>query len=236
MATEKRPLTDVLGGGRVPALTLVPPVPGYLPPENVEVTVNGRRHEVLGFNVEGARALVGKAGFDPIMRRGNRTLELTYHIAALSDYKLRGEMLQQQWRRNLGIRVNLAVHEFSVHWKMVLEGDYSGVAEYAFLMTYFDPNPYLDLFLTPGVGNPTGWTDPAYASMLANANRTLDRQERMTRLANCEKLLLRAMPVIPLYFEALTFLQKPFVSGLTSNPFDIRAFKYARIDTNWRPQ
>ena len=39
-----------------------------------------------------ARALLMKAGFDSIRGRGKRTLELTYHIA-LSDYKLRGEML-----------------------------------------------------------------------------------------------------------------------------------------------
>ena len=101
-------------------------------------------------------------------------------------------------------------------------------------MTYFDPNPYLDPFLSPGVGNPTGWTDPVFASTLADANRTLNPQERMTRLANCERLLLRGMPIVPLYFDALTYLQKPFVRGLTCNPFDIRAFKYARIDTNWR--
>ena len=164
------------------------------------------------------------------MGRGHRTLELTYHIAGSCRIsKLRGEMLQQQWHRNLGIRVNLAVHEFSLHWKMVLEGDYSGVADYAFLMTYFDPNPYLDPFLTPGVGNPTGWTDPVYASMLADANRTLDSQERMAKLANCERLLLRAMPVIPLYFEALTYLQKPFVRGLTSNPFRYSGFQ-VRLD------
>jgi ABC-type oligopeptide transport system substrate-binding subunit len=235
MATEKGSITALLGGGRNRALTVVPPVPGYLPPENVEVTVDGRRHDVLGFNIEAARSLLVKAGFDPIMGRGGRTLELTYHIAALSDYKLRGEMLQQQWHRNLGIRVNLAVHEFSLHWKMVLEGNYRGLADYGFLMTYFDPNPYLDPFLTAGVGNPTGWTNPVYASMLADANRTLDSQERMTKLANCESHLLRAMPVVPLYFEALTYLQKPFVRGLTSNPFDIRAFKYAWIDTNWSP-
>jgi ABC-type oligopeptide transport system substrate-binding subunit len=234
MATEKRPLTDVLGAGRAPALTLVPPVPGYPRPGDLDVIVDGRRHDVLAFNIEAARALLVKAGFDPVMGRG-RTLEVPYHFPALTDSKLKGEMLQQQWRQNLGIRVNLVVHEFSVYWKMAIDGDYSGVAEYAFLMTYFDPNPYLDLFLT-GVGNPTGWTDPMYVSMLADANRTLDRHQRMTKLANCEKLLLRAMPVIPLYFDVLTFLQKPFVRGLTSNPFDIRAFKYARIDTNWRPQ
>ena len=134
--------------------------------------VDGRTHDVLAFNIEAARALLAKAGFDPVMGRGHRTLELTYHIPGSAGCKLKGEMLQQQWRRNLGIRVNLVVHEFSVHWKMVLEGDYSGVADYAFLMTYFDPNPFLDPFLTPGVGNPTGWTDPGYTSMLANANRT----------------------------------------------------------------
>ena len=127
-------------------------------------------------------------------------------------------MLQQQWHRNLGIRVNLEVHEFSLHWKMVLEGDYSGVADYAFLMTYFDPNPYLDPFLTPGVGNPTGWTDPVYASMLADANRTLDSQERMGKLANCERHLLRAMPVVPLYFEALTYPSKAVRQGPYQQP------------------
>ena len=44
--------------------------------------VDGRRHDVLAFNIEAARALLVKAGFDPVMGRGNRTLELTYHIAA----------------------------------------------------------------------------------------------------------------------------------------------------------
>ena len=234
MATEKGSITALLGGGRIPALNVVPPVPGYVRPANLEVMVDGRRRDVLAFNIEGARALLMKAGFDPIIGRGKRRLELTHHIAALSDYKLRGEMLQEQWHRNLGIRVNLAVHEFSLHWKMVLEGDYSGVADYSFLMTYFDPNPYLDPFSTRDVGNPTGWTDPVYASMLADANRSLDSHERMAKLANCEKLLLQAMPLIPLYFETLTYLQKPFVRGLTSNPFDIRAFKYVWIDKSWR--
>jgi oligopeptide transport system substrate-binding protein len=141
MATEKGRFTDLLRGGRIAASTVVPPVPGYLRPGNLEVIVDGRRHDVLAFNIEGARALLVKAGYDPEMGRGHRTLELTYHSPAVSDSKLRGEMLQQQWRRNLGIRVNLAVHEFSLHFKKVLEGDYSGVAEWAFLMTYFDPPP-----------------------------------------------------------------------------------------------
>ena len=141
MATEKASITALLGGGRISASNVVPPVPGYVRPANLDVMVDGHRYDVLAFNIEGARALLMKAGFDSIIRRGNRSLELTYHIAALSDYKLRGELLQQQWHRNLGVRVNLEVHELSLHWKTVLEGNYRGVADYAFLMTYFEPQP-----------------------------------------------------------------------------------------------
>src|SRR5258708_1230007 len=62
----------------------------------------------------------------------------------------------------------------NVHWKMILDGDYNGVADFAMLPTYFDPNPFLDPFLAPDAGNPSGWTDPAYSWMLKDANRTLN--------------------------------------------------------------
>jgi ABC-type oligopeptide transport system substrate-binding subunit len=235
MATEKNQFTGLLGGGRIPTSTLVPPVPGYLKPADAEVIVDGYPHDVLKFNVEAARVLLVKAGFN-FSPGHRRPLELTYHFPTLSDARLKAELLQQQWRRNLGIRLNFAMHGFSLHWRMVIERGYSGVADYAFLMTYADPNPYLDPFLTPGVGNPTGWTDSKYVSTLADANRTLNSQERMAKLANSERLLLRAMPIVPLYFDALTFLQKPFVRGLTSNPFDLRAFKYVWIRSKWKPE
>jgi oligopeptide transport system substrate-binding protein len=116
---------------------------------------------------------------------------------------------------------------------MVVEGNYTGIADYSFLPLYVDPNPFLDPFLTNGVGNPTGWTDAGYSSMLQNANRTIEVQERMTKLAACERRLLASMPVLPMYFEGWQYLCKPFVRGLTSNVFDTRAFKYAWIDANW---
>ena len=235
MATEKKPFTDFLGAGRAPALNLVPPMPGYPAPRSLNVALDGRTYDVLSYNVQGARALLAKAGYDTrAAGPGHRTLEIEYHFPTLPETKLKGEMLQQQWRHHLGVRLNLVMREFSVHWKMVVDGDYSGVADYAFLPTYFDPNPYLDPFVSAGSGNPTGWTDPGYVSMLADANRTLHPSSRMAKLSACEERLLAAMPLLPLYFDAWAYLQKPFVRGLTSNLFDIRAFKYAWIDTNWR--
>jgi oligopeptide transport system substrate-binding protein len=236
IGTEKKAFTDLLGAGRVPASSLVPPMPGYPAPRTLDVEIDGKIYDVLSFNIEGARALLAKAGFDAVTTPGHRVLDVTYHFPILSDSKLKAEVLQQQWRRNLGIRVNLAAREFNVHWQMVRDRDYSGVADYAFFAPYYDPNPFLEQFSTSGSGNPTGWTDPTYSSMLAEANRTLDPQARMTKLADCEKRLLISMPFVPLYLDTFAYLQKPFVRGLASNPLgDMRAFKYAWIDTRWRP-
>jgi ABC-type oligopeptide transport system substrate-binding subunit len=236
MATEKKPFTDLLGAGEVPAVNMVPPITEYPAPRSVSVNVDGHSYDILSFNVRGARALLTKAGFEAGTGHNPHTLDLAYHFPVLPETKLKAEMLQQQWRHHLGIRLNLTMREFSLHWKMVFNGDFSGVADCAFLPTYFDPNPYLDPFVTAGTGNPSGWTDPEYCSMLVDANRTLDTAGRMKKLARCEERLLRAMPVLPLYFDTWAYLQKPFVRGLTSNLFDIRAFKYVWIDTNWKPQ
>ena len=116
-----------------------------------------------------------------------------------------------------------------------MEGDYAGIADFGFLPLYLDPNPFLDPFLTAGTGNPTGWTDPVYRTMLAEANGTLEPGKRLARLAQCECHVLTAMPFLPLYSCSWQYLCKPFVRGLASSPFDTRAFKYAWIDTNWRP-
>jgi ABC-type oligopeptide transport system substrate-binding subunit len=118
---------------------------------------------------------------------------------------------------------------------MVANADYSGIVYYAFQPVYMDPNPFLDPFITGSGGNPSGWTSAEYAFQLARANATINPAERMAKLARCERLLLSAMPVLPLCHDTWCYLQKPYVQGLSSNPFDIRAFKYAWIDTQWRP-
>ena len=226
MATQKQPVCDFLGGGRLPARNVVAPVPGYRGPDSVIVDIDGHPYDVLKFDPEAARSLLAKAGI--------RSPEITFHFPQLPESAPRAEMLRQQWQRNLGIRLKLAPREFNVHWSMVLAGEYTGVADYAFMPLYYDPNPFLDPFATAGAGNPSGWTNEEFRSMLADANRTLDRGERMAKLAECEERLLRDMPSIPIYFDVWAYLRKPFVRGLTSNLFDTRAFKYAWIDRNWR--
>jgi hypothetical protein len=71
---------------------------------------------------------------------------------------------------------------------------------------------------------------------LQAANAIVNRTDRLQKLAACEKRLLEGMPFLPMYHAAWGYLCKPFVRGFASHPFDVRAFKYIWIDTNWRPQ
>ena len=46
---------------------------------------------------------------------------------------------------------------------------------------------------------------------------------------------VRAMPVIPIFHDTWTYLEAPYLRGLKPNPFAAPQFKYAWIDTTWRP-
>ena len=71
--------------------------------------------------------------------------------------------------------------------------------------------------------------------MLSLAHATADPFLRMNKLAECERVLLQAMPILPLSHDVQPNLRKPFLKGLGSNLLNREQFKYAWIDTNWRP-
>jgi ABC-type oligopeptide transport system substrate-binding subunit len=144
--------------------------------------------------------------------------------------------LQQQWRRELNLEVSLVKQELKVFLDTVNGVYYNGVAEFGNWADYVDPNSMLDLFVTGSGLSGTGWSDPKYDAMLAAANVTIDPTVRMKKLAECELYLLKAMPFIPMFFSTFIHLQKPYVRGLDDNLLDQHPFKYAWIDTNWRPE
>ena len=228
MATNKRAIAGFLSGDRIPARSLVPPFAGYANSARLPIHIDGRTYDVLAFDPEGARALFNRAV-------GPNRVDFTYHFANSTTWREVAEILQQQWQSALNVRVNLAGRENNVHWNMVLDADYSGVAYFAIQPGYMDPTPFFDPFLTSTNANPSAWADANFTSKLSEANAIASPIERMRALAQCEELLLAAMPVSPLYFDTWHYLTKPYVHGLSCNAFDLRAFKYVWIDTDWRP-
>ena len=235
MALDKRLMAEFQGPGRRPARTLVPAVEGYDSPNDLPIEVNGRMFDVLSFDPPGARELLSAAGFPNGADTSGRPLRIEYLYPASTPIKTRSEIVQQQWRQHLGIDVQLVVQDFSTYLRTTTNLEYNAVAHSFDSGYYLDPNWFLSQFMTGSSYSGTGWSDPKYDLMLNRANELIVPAERMHALASCERYLLAAMPVVPIYFDAWSYLQKPYVHGGGGSPFDTRPFKYTWIDTNWRP-
>jgi oligopeptide transport system substrate-binding protein len=225
MATDKRALARFAGAAG-PVTSLVPVLPAYRGVRSLFVDISGRRCDVLSYDPQTARELLASAAV--------LSSPVEYLFPALPDCRERAEMIQQQWRETLGVQVTLTTQDVKSWLASVFSQEFKGIAEYGGWGDYIDPNTYLEYFVSGSGQNPSGWTNPDYDRMLADANRETDGLTRMERLKECEELLLAAMPVIPLHQDTWAYLQKPYVRGITSNLLDVHPFKYAWIDTEWR--
>ena len=231
MSVDKARIANVLGTGRAPAKGFVPPMPGYLKPESVPVEVGGRVYNVLEHNPEAARALLGASRYG-----SGRALKVRYLLnASLPLGPMIGPMLRQQLAEVLGAELSIDVQEHKAWEQTLLDLTYEGLADGGDWGTYVDPSYFLGKYVSGSSNNGTGWEDSRYDAMLAEANSVLDPAARMNGLAECERHVLRSMPTIPLCYNTWSYLQKPFVRGLPFNLLDLRLFKYASIDTSWRP-
>ena len=231
MSVDNTRIASTLGTGRVPAKGFVPPMPGYQAPESVPVEVGGRMYNVLEHNPEAARALLTTSRYG-----SGRALKLRYlSNASLPLGPMIAPMLRQQLVEVLGAELSIDVQEHKAWEQTLLDLTYEGLSDGGDWGTYVDPTFFLAKYVSGSSNNGTGWEDSYYDAMLAEANSILDPAARMSRLAECERHVLRSMPTIPLFYNTWSCLQKPFVRGLPFNLLDLRLFKYASIDTKWRP-
>ncbi len=172
LAIDRRQITDeVMRLGQLPATTMVPPgMPGYASPESG-----------LGFDPERARALLAEAGYPN--GEGLRELGLLYNTR--DDHKKIAEVIADQLRRHLGIRVAAYNQEWQSYLASVDAGDYD-IARGGWIGDYADPNTFLELWISGSGHNRTGWSDDAYDALLAAAALgpgAADRIDALARLA-----------------------------------------------------
>ena len=228
MATDKRPIAAFAGAGRSPALSVVPPGPGYDSPAKLPVSIDGRQYDVLAYNPPAARELFAKA------TAGRRSVRIEYLFPNLPESRPRAEILQDQWRRTLGVELVLVQQELQTWLQTIFSKNYNGVADWGDSGGYLDPAWFLDQFTSVSAANGTGWADPRYDAMLASAAEIAIPAQRLARLSECERHLLLAMPFLPLFKDVWPYLKKPYVNGIGDNMLDRQQFKYIWIDTRWK--
>lgn len=199
----------LLHGSRAPADHFVPPsTAGY----------DSRAHVPAQFDE--ARRLLAAAGYPggaglPVFELQVRNDELQPKIV---------EAVQAMWQRELGVRVSIALLEQKVTIANQQALDYT-IGVNGWVADFADPVTFLDLFVTGGGNNWTGWGDPAYDRLIAAAARTVDPQQRFDLFQQAEALLLEQAPVAPLVFGARNFLIQPSVKGWEPAPVGIYQYK-----------
>ncbi len=206
LALQRRTLTaKVLQGGQVPAYTFIPPGLGHY-----------ESGLALQENIPAARRLLADAGFPE--GRGFPRLELTtwYPAPAL-------EVIQQVWRRELGIEITLAQREARTHLAALAAGDY----DLALMTAIPDYPSAADLLtqLTSGhSANYPHWRNAEFDRLIRSANQQPSLGLRHQDYAAAEKILLEEMPVIPLYFNVQNFLIRPAVKNWNTDGLWTRFF------------
>lgn len=186
------------------------------------------------FDPEKAKRLLAEAGyrdssgnFDPKKFAGS---EIELIVNPDGNNLSYAEFIQAQWKQNLGATIPIRVMEGKTFMKAQTSLDYKGVSRTGWGADYMDPFTFLSIFYTPTGSNGTGWWDPKYVELLDRANRTTDHLKRYEILAQAERLLLDAQPVIPLTVPTTRSMKKPYVKGLYPNAAALHPWKWVYVE------
>jgi len=214
LAVDRESLTrNITRGGETPAHHFTPPGTGGYTATNI-----------LAGTTEDARRLLAAAGFPG--GKGFPVLRLLYNTA--DTHARLAEALQQMWKSELGIDIELVNMEWKVYIEQTQNGDYD-IARAGWIGDYLDPNSFLDLWVTGGGNNRTRWSNPAYDALIREAARTIDKDQRLARFQEAEGILMREMPILPVYFYRSKSLIQPSVRGWHPNLLDHHPWKHISL-------
>jgi oligopeptide transport system substrate-binding protein len=203
---------EVLKAGQMPAQSYVPP------------GIDGYRSELSGDqDLEEARRLLAEAGYPN--GKGMPKVEILFNTN--EDHRVIAEVIQQQWRK-LGINCELRNLEWGSFLDTLSNQKYM-VSRSGWIGDYPDPNTFLDMFVTNGPNNQTGWSNAEY-DRLIEAAKHVSAKERLELLSQAERILMDELPILPIYFYVTKNMVNPRVKGFSSNIQDIHPLDLLSVD------
>jgi len=227
LAIDRKTFVEqVTKDGSIPAEAMVPPgVPGY----------NG------DFRKEAGEAYFKDnyvAQAKELLKKGMSELGISKlpTITLLGDdtdnAKKYDQALQQMWKQNLGVNVQIQNVAFKVRLDMMDKGNYDMVLA-GWGADYNDPLTFLDMWETNNGNNTAFYSNPEYDKLIDEAKVNGDLKARDEQLIQAEKILMNDMPIGPVYFQARAFVVKPYVKDLYFPTFGSDwEFKWAYIQNN----
>lgn len=221
MAVNRENLVkNVIKGGKKPAYAWV--APGLMNP----VTGKDFREEGGNYATEdiaAAKKLLADAGYP----EGQGLPPITILFNTSEMHKSIAEAIQEMWKQNLGVNVNLTNQESKVFLEARTQGDFQ-VARASWIGDYADPMTFMDVFKDPT--NDAKYNNPAYNSLIEKAQTTNDQKLRMQAMHDAEEILFKDGVIIPIYYTTQPFVAKPYIKGCFWSVLGLADFKTVFIE------
>ncbi|MBQ7264281.1 MAG: peptide ABC transporter substrate-binding protein, partial [Synergistaceae bacterium] len=210
-------------GGQKPAVAYIPYVTPGTDSEK-DFRAEGGDYLPARADPEAAKALLAEAGYPD----GKGFPKVTYKYNMNPGNKAVAEALQAMWKQNLGVDVELANEEWKVFIDTRMQKDFD-IARHAYILDFFDAGNLLELWQTGVPENVADWSDAEYDALVRSSLRQMDHAERMKELHAAEDILMRDLPVLPIYFYVTPYMQSARVTGIYQSPFNWTFFREAEV-------
>jgi oligopeptide transport system substrate-binding protein len=215
LAVDKEVIIErVLKRGDRVARSFVPAgaIPGYDPPAG------------LGCNVEEAKRLLAGAGYP-----GGTGLPVVELLYTPHDERV-CQAVARMWEERLGVKVELRCMESKTFAEEKAKRRYM-IARGNWYADYNDPTTFLDCLATGNGNNDSGYSNPRYDNLLAEARAKRDPGARGALLRRAEAILVEEdFPILPILHYAEPIALKSHVKGLHPNARLWFPFKYVTVE------
>jgi oligopeptide transport system substrate-binding protein len=185
-------------------------------------TANYESPEGLGYDPVEARKLLAEAGYPG--GKGFPRFEYLFNASAGGGGKVHENIaieLQQMWRNELGIDMELRQVEGQVFWGTQQRMEYD-LSKSSWIGDYDDANTFLGMFVTGDGNNETGWSNAQYDELMKQASQQTDLKKREKIFQEAETILISdEAPIIPLYiYKGMNYFDTNRVQGIWENVLD----------------
>ena len=203
----------ILQGGQQPASGIVPPFGEYNPPN------------IIQFDPEKAKNLLKESGYESTSSFPDINLLTTNSDSGLRE----AEALQAMWQKHLGIKVRIMQREWTTYLQKQYDADYD-LCVAGWIGDYLDPTTFLEMWVTDGGNNNTGWGSRVFEDLLHKAENTAEVSTRMSILSDAEKVIMEDTPVLPIYWYTTNYLIRPEVKNWNPLLLNNHPFKFISIE------
>ena len=172
--------------------------------------------------IEEAQKLLAEAGYP------NGEGLPVFRLHCTTDSRTSAEALQEMLKTNLGIQTEILPVDSKLNWPMITEGQYD-ISYGGWGGDYTHPMTFLNLFTSTAFDNCTGWSNPEFDQLIADAAVETDEAKQLEMLVKAESILMEESPIVPLMFPTTTLMMQDYVTDWYLSAFNVLYIRNAKV-------